>query len=166
MVDYEKLCEKVVEIPAYKAMLIYYTETIPSGDNTIAGRMRKKPQAGVYKNLPRISDEELRLIPRDTRSKLTGEVIKGVTQLTNLWELKRLRVLAKDRKKWKAPVEKIVEGAEKKWKREERKRLQKKRNKRADEIPEPVSEDEEDEDDQIYPVIVEMPPPRRRPTRN
>ena len=56
--------------------------------------MRKKPQAGVYKNLPKILDEELKLIPREKRSKLTGGVIRGVTQLTNLKELKRLRVLS------------------------------------------------------------------------
>ena len=99
MVDYEKLCEKVVEIPAYKAMLIYYAETIPSGDSAIAGKKRKKPQAGVYKNLPKILDEELKLIPREKRSKHTGGVIRGVTQLTNLKELKRLRVLAQNRKK-------------------------------------------------------------------
>lgn len=163
VVDYEKLCEKVVEIPAYKAMLIYYAETIPSGDSSIAGKMRKKPQAGVYKNLPKILDEELKLIPREKRSKLTGGVIKGVTQLTNLKELKRLRVLAQDRKKWKQLVENIVEEAGKRWRREERKRLQKKRNKRADELPEPNSDDEEEEDDQLYPVIAVMPPPRRRP---
>jgi hypothetical protein len=163
VVDYEKLCEKVVEIPAYKAMLIYYAETIPSGDSSIAGKMRKKPRAGVYKNLPKILDEELKLIPREKRSKLTGGVIKGVTQLTNLKELKRLRVLAQDRKKWKQLVENIVEEAGKRWRREERKRLQKKRNKRADELPEPNSDDEEEEDDQLYPVIAVMPPPRRRP---
>ena len=45
-----------------------------------------------------------------------------------------------------------------------KKRLQKKRNKRADELPEPdLDDDEEEEDDQIYPVIAEMPPTRRRP---
>ena len=167
VVNYEKLCEKVVEIPAYKAMLIYYAETIPSGDSTTAGKKREKPQAGVFKNLPKVLDKELKLIPRDDRSKLTGGVIKGVTQLTNLKELKLLRILAQDRKKWKALVERIVEEAEKEWRKEERKRLQKKRNKRAEEIPEPVSEDEEEEDDRLYPVIVEMPPARRRrPTRN
>ena len=88
VVDYEKLCEKVVEIPEYKAMLIYYAETIPSGDSAIAGTKRKKPQAGVYKNLPKILDEELRLIPIEKRSKLTGGVLLGVTQLTNLRDLK------------------------------------------------------------------------------
>ena len=166
-VNYEKLCEKVVEIPAYKAMLIYYAETIPSGESTIAGKKREKPQAGVYKNLPKVLDEELKLIPRNDRSKLTGGVIKGVTQLTNLKELKLMRILAQDRKKWRALVERIVEEAEKKWRREERKRLQKKRNKRAEEMPEPVSEDEGEEDDRLYPVIIEMPPARRRRlTRN
>ena len=115
---------------------------------------------------PKILDEELRLIPREKRSKLTGGVLKGVTQLTTLRELKRLRVLAQDRKKWKQLVESIVEEAGKRWRREERKRLQKKRNKRADELlPEPDSDDDdEEEDDQLYPpVMVEMPPPRRRP---
>ena len=77
VVDYEKLCEKVVEIPAFKAILIYYAETIPSGDSAIAGKMRKNPQAGVYKNLPKILDEELRLIPREKRSKLIVGVIIG-----------------------------------------------------------------------------------------
>ena len=110
MVYYEKLCEKVVEI-------IYYAETIPSGDSAIAGKMRKKPQAGVYKNLPKILDEELRLIPIEKRSKLTGGVLLGVTQLTNLRELKRLRVLAQDRKNWKELVENIVEEAGKEKKR-------------------------------------------------
>ena len=36
---------------------------------------------------------------------------------------------------WKELVEKIVEEAGKRWRREERKRLQKKRNKRTDELP-------------------------------
>ena len=118
------------------------------------------------KNLPKILNEELRLIPREKRSKLAGGVIKGVIQLTDLRELKRLRVLAQDRKKWKELVENIVvvEEAGKRWRREERKRLQKKRNKRADVLPEPDSDDDdEEEDDQLYSVIVEMPPPRRRP---
>ena len=112
--------------------------------------------------------EELKLIPRDERSRITGGVIKGVTELVRLRDLKKLRILAQDRKKWKVLVEKIVEGVEKRWRKEERKRLQKKRNKRADEIPETVSEDEEEADDQIYPIIIEMPPPqrRRRSTRN
>lgn len=166
-VDYEELCKRVVEIPAYKAMLIYYAEIIPSGNSAIAGKTREKPRAGVFKNLPKILDEELKLIPRDERSRITGGVIKGVTELTRLRDLKKLRILAQDRKKWKVLVEKIVEGVEKRWRKEERKRLQKKRNKRADEIPEPVSEDEEEADDQIYPIIIEMPPPqRRRSTRN
>jgi len=165
-VNYERQCEKVVEIPAYKAMLIYYAETIPSGDSTIAGKKREKPQAGVFKNLPKVLDKELKLIPRDARSKLTGGVIKGITQLTNLRELKLLRILAQDRKKWKALVERIVDEADREWRRAERKRLQKKRNKRAEETPEPVSEDEDEEDGHLYPVIVEMPTARRRPTRN
>ena len=96
----------------------YQAET----ESTIAGKKREKPpQAGVYKNPPKVLDEELKLIPRDERSKLTGGVIKGVTQLTNLKELKLLRILAQDRKKRKTLVEKIVEEAEKKWRREERK---------------------------------------------
>jgi hypothetical protein len=166
---HERRCEKTVEIPAYKAMIIYYSENIPKKDENTPGKIREKPRSGCFKNLPKILDEELKTIPRSIRSKLTGGVIKGITQLTNLRELKRLRVLAQNRRKWKILVEKIVEEAEKKWKREERKRLQKKKNKRRKETPEQEIEDEfeTEDEDQIYPIIMEMPQRKmKKTTRN
>jgi hypothetical protein len=157
--NHEQICEKTVEIPAYKAMLIYYSETIPKKDESTTGKIREKPRSGCFKNLPKVLDEELKTIPRNIRSKLTGGVIKGITQLTNLRELRRLRILAQDRKKWKALVEKIVEEAERKWRREERKRIQKKKCKKRKEMPEQEGEDESEseDEDQIYPITMELP---------